>query len=506
MPKALESTGAKGTRLRLIILTVLSTSILWVVGYGSLVHAAQAVDIDPRRSLVVTELAILSRFPLKRVMDQLVVQSGVAGLTSLDLFHQWWDTQNPNPVNQRSGAGPPCTGLLNGFPYTCRPAPSEGGQADPKVNPFVDPDHNPDAYLPIGLFNRFDLATADGSHCGEYRIVYAKRSGIREPPLQRNLLIFEAKLPNPHLNQGLKGCQKIVEFWAALSNEDAIDRRAQDLERFYFQGLGNIEPVVHISHYGDNPNKEGQVRTNQFLNAPNFAWSLREFKLIRTCNGGRCSAVRFIPVTDKENPFGELHNADRNYATAMDYRTHFLTQIEVNQDETDEPLQGLAAHTLDNIRFTIPNDTYNTGQSQASGSVENDYKHHFTSATNRSFANAIQAQLDALGSTLTPTDIVLRAESQSCAGCHQLLNGSPPSMPPPGTPIGGGLIWPPSLHFTHVTERQTEIVDGQEAFVISPALKTVFIPQRERIMEDYLNDKLKKPKKPKNTLSGHKTH
>ena len=53
----------------------------------------------------------------------------------------------------------------------------------------------------------------------------------------------------------------------------------------------------------------------------------------------------------------------------------------------------------------------------------------------------------------------------------------------------------PGLHhsdFTHVTERQTETIDGQTAFVISPALKNVFIPQRERIMEDYLNDKLKK--------------
>ena len=76
----------------------------------------------------------------------------------------------------------------------------------------------------------------------------------------------------------------------------------------------------------------------------------------------------------------------------------------------------------------------------------------------------------------------------------------------PGMPIGGGLTWPPSLDFTHVTERQTEIIDGQTAFVISPALKNVFIPQRERIMEDYLNDKLKKPKKPKDTLSGRKTH
>ena len=501
MPKTMQFRGAKATRLRLMILTVLSTTLLGVVGYGSAVHAAQAVDIDPRRSLVVTERAILSGFPLKRVLDQLVTQSGVAGLTSLDLFHQWWDTQNP--AAQSFGHEPHCTGFLNGFPYTCRPAPSEGGQAAPTVNPFVDPDHKPDAYLPIGLFNRFDLAVADGSHCGEYRIVYAKRSGIQEPPLQRNLLIFEAKLPNPLPHQGLAGCRKIVEFWADLSKEDAIDKRARDLEGFYFQGQGNIAPVVHVSHYGNNPNQEGQVRTNQFLLAPNFAWSLREFQLLRTCNGGACR-MRFIPVTDKVNPFGELHNADRTDSMAVGYRNHFLTQIEVNPDETDEPLQGLAADTLDDIRFNLPNDTYNTGQSQASGSVENDYVHHFTSATQATFATAMQAKLDAIGSPLTLTALVLRAESQSCAGCHRLLNGT--GTPAPGMPIGGGLTWPPSLDFTHVTERQTEIIDGQTAFVISPALKNVFIPQRERIMEDYLNDKLKKPKKPKDTLSGRKTH
>ena len=491
MPKAMQFRGAKATRLRLMILRVLSITLLGVVGYGSAVHAQQVVDIDPRRSLVVTELAILSRFPLKRVMDQLVMQSGVAGLTSLDLFQQWWDTQNP--AAQRFGHEPHCTGFLNGFPYTCRPAPSEGGQAAPTVNPFVDPE---DAYLPIGLFNRFDLAVADGSHCGEYRIVYAKRSGIQQQ-FQRNLLIFEAKLPNPLPHQGLEGCRRIVDVWADLSKEDAIDRRAQDLERFYFQGQGNIAPVVHVSHYGDNPNQEGQVRTNQFLRAPNVAWSLREFQLLQTCDGGKCT-MRFIPVTDKVNPFGALHNADRTDSTAVGYRNHFLTQIEVNPDETEEPLQGLAAATLDDIRFDIPNDTYNTGQSQASGSVENDYVRHFTSATpGNTFATAIQAKLDAIGSPLTPTAIVLRAESQSCAGCHRLLNG---------TGIGGGLTWPPSLDFTHVTERQTEIIDGQTAFVISPALKNVFIPQRERIMEDYLNDKLKKPKKPKDTLSGRKTH
>jgi hypothetical protein len=499
MHKTTDLTGAKGTRVWRMLLTLLSATMLWVGGYGStFLHAAQPVTIDPRRSLVVTEAAILARFPFARVMEQLVDQSGVAGLTSLELFHQWWDTQNPGPS---LGLGPHCDDEVNGdgdpslndFPYTCRPAPSEGGQIH--SDPFDDPDTNPDAYIPIGLFNRFDLAPSGGFHCGEYRIVYAKRSGI-ENSRERNLLIFEATQPNPHPNQGLEGCRKIVEFWADLSKETEVEKRADDLERFYFDGLGNVEPVVHVRHYGDNPKQEGQVRTNQFIQAPSSAWSLREFQLTRTCHGGSCR-MQFIPVTDKVNPFGELHNADRDDSTATGYRDHFLTQIQVNKDEADEPLKGLAAITLNNIQFNVPNNTYNTGQSQASGSDENKYDFHFESATDTSFKNAIQAELDDIASDLPPAQIILRAEAQSCAGCHRLLNN---------VALGGGLTWPPSLGFTHVTERDAEVVDGQERFKISPALLNVFLPQRQQIMEDYLNNKLKKPKKPKDTLSGRKTH
>src|SRR5687767_9777571 len=82
-------------------------------------------NIDVRRSLVVTEQAILERFPLKRVMEQLVAQSNVPGLTAKKLFQQWWDIFNPAPG---LGAGPHCNDqvdptlgpVINGFPYTCR--------------------------------------------------------------------------------------------------------------------------------------------------------------------------------------------------------------------------------------------------------------------------------------------------------------------------------------------------------------------------------------------------
>jgi hypothetical protein len=496
-------TAAKGTQVGPIVLTLLSATMLYAGENDPAVQGAKQVTIDPRRSLVVTEKAILSRFPFARVMDQLVDQSGVADLTPLDLFHQWWDTQNPHPS---LGLGPHCTDqvdgggnpILNGFPYTCRPQPAEGGQIT--SDPFEDPDTNPDAYIPIGLFNRFDLAPSGGAHCGEYRIVYAKRSGI-DNGRERNLLIFEAILPNPQPDQGLAGCKKIVDFWAKLSKEDDVEKRANELETLYFKGLGNVEPVVHVRHYGDNSLKAGQVRTNQFMQPETAVWSLREFKLIRTCNRTGCTAMQFIPVTNKVNPFGPLHIPDPSlvHPKAAGYQEYFVTQLQINKDEVNESRKGLAAEDPSDIRFDVP-DPYNTGQSQASGSQENNYLLHFTSLmppTPTPFRSAIQAELDDLDSKLTPDEIVLRAETQSCAGCHQLLNN---------VAIGGGFTWPPSLGFTHVTERAVEVVDNQERFRISPALLDVFLPQRQQIMEEYLNNKLKKPQNPKDTLSRRKTH
>ena len=66
-------------------------------GIESRSEAVKTTVIDVRRSLVVTEQTILARFSLERVLSQLAAQSGVSGLSALQLFQQWWDTQNPNP-------------------------------------------------------------------------------------------------------------------------------------------------------------------------------------------------------------------------------------------------------------------------------------------------------------------------------------------------------------------------------------------------------------------------
>jgi hypothetical protein len=57
-----------------------------------------------------------------------------------------------------------------------------------------------------------------------------------------------------------------------------------------------------------------------------------------------------------------------------------------------------------------------------------------------------------------------------------------------GKDLGGGLTWPSSMGFVHVTEAQRETApDGTVRFQISPALTNVFLPRRKAVLEAFLN-------------------
>jgi hypothetical protein len=442
-------------------------------------------------------------------MSQLAAQSGVTGLTGLTLFQQWWDTQNQGPGTY---AGPHCNdqydtslgNTINGYPYLCRDG-AEGAQA--ACDPFAE--GSSCAYVPIGLFNRFDKAPENGAHCGEYRVVYAKQSGVSSTS-DRNLLIFEATLPNPHPQQGLKGCQQIADIWADLSNKASASDRADALEQFYFVGQGLIPPVISIGNYGDNPLGSGQIRTNQFSNTTT-GWSLREFKLIRTCSsdgpgnsgnaggdsnstsgggaantGLTCTAMQLMPVTDKTNAYGPLFTSGSTLAQAAAFQSYFPAQV--------ASLSGSSGGSLD---LAIP-DVYNSAQSQASGvtAAEMKYVDQLGPAPSQ-LRTDIQTQLTALGSSLTPDDIMRRAQTQTCAGCHRLVSGAD---------VGGGVTWPASLGFTHVTERATETVDGEVRYQISDALIRNFLPARQQIFEDFLNNRPRPTRGPNHPLSASSSH
>ncbi|MGZ3457284.1 MAG: hypothetical protein ACXU86_02145 [Archangium sp.] len=430
----------------------------------AMVKPRLGVALDPRRSLAVTDATILARFSFEEVMKRLVRQSGIPGLTPLRLYQEWWDSERPAPGLGLGGAHcddqplPDGEPGFNGFAFACPRV--EGLQA--QDNPFVDPDTNPAAYVPIGLFNRFDLAAQDGSDCGEYRIVFARRSGITDSH-SRNLVIFEGALPNPHPKKGIRGCAKVVRFWADLSRVPSAARRAELLYHFYFEGLEEFPPVVDLNNYGNASNRiTGQVRTNQFMQT---TWTLREFRLRKRCTRGSC-VLRFEPDTVKTNPAGVLFNASESHPLKDDFEAALSSQVE-----------ALAVNDL--MRFTLPlEQRFNSGQSNSSG-TENRYVDLFGNDPSP-LRTRLQERLTALGSTLTPDNLVARAQALSCAGCHQLSSGAD---------LGGGLTWPTrsaDFKFVHVSERTMEDGPDGPRYGLSELLTGTFLPFRQQLMETFL--------------------
>lgn len=399
--------------------------------------------IDTRRSLAVTEKAIVSRFSLASALQAIGASSGQSADT---LFRQLWDTQNPAPgLSGLTGAHcDDAAGTVNGFAVPCRPA--EGAQASATAGALAN-------YSAVGLFNRFDLAPADGSNCGEHRIVYAKTSG----PAGRAFVIFEAVLPNPRKDKGLEGCRPVADFWASLSTDSSLASRGDKLLSFYFQGLPGFSPVVTADNYGKNG---GQVRLNLFMGGP---WLLRETKLTRdaSCSGASC-AVSFTPVTVKTNPFGGLFSAGSPDARAADFRAHFVTQV-----------GALAKGTVETFDYQVP-DRFNAGASDAQSLSEDDYARSFVG--NTSFRQSIAAELVRVGSPLAPEDVVARAQALSCGGCHQRSAGAD---------LGQGMRFPQSAGFVHATELVETGPEG-ERFQLSTALSGTFLPFRASVLRSFL--------------------
>jgi len=445
----METIIAAHMRHRWVFCLVVSIALVPLVARSIV---AEAATIDPARSLFVTDRDVLDSdmgrlFSLERMFAQLVSQSRVPTLTSQRLWNQWWDTLNPSPGLR---LGPHCDSSLtpdgdpgiNGFPIAC--PRQEGNEAT--VSPFAPTGEV--FYQTTALVNRFDLTPVTGAHCGEYRMVFA-----RTPRnfLRRNLLIFEAVLPNPTPDLCLEGCRPVAEFWAQLSTIDDPNVRATALADFYFTGLPGFPPVVTIDHY-----VTGQIRTNMFIEP---LWQLREFKLVHRCRDpeGPCNALRLRPVTVKSNPFGALFDDTSTHPQATMFHARFL-----------KLLPGLLPDDLMGIALQNPN-RFNAGQSNSQG-VENDDAFHFLQGSG-SFAQAVQQKLTRLGSDLTPTHIVRRAMTQSCAGCHQLSTSGANSD------LGHELTWPFSLGFVHV----------DEAGNLSQALRDVFLPHRMAVLENFLN-------------------
>ncbi|WP_437809809.1 hypothetical protein [Sorangium sp. So ce1078] len=421
-------------------------------------------NVDISRSLMVTDAAALARFPLQNVLDDLLSKAG-AGPSALELYQRWWDSQNASPgVFADAIHCDADNATINGFPVQC--PRNEGVLAS--SDPFDSASTNPHFMFPVAIVNRFDLTPTDGAHCGEYRIIYAKRtSGL----LDRNLIILEAQLPNPNPECGIAACRPVAEFWANLTTINDAAARADALESFYFDGLPGFAPALHPDHFAEGA---GQIRTNQFMSGANEQiWQLREFKLEKAFDGpGGSARLFFKPTTVKENPFGKLFDVNFSDSRTASFQADFLSRV--------EPLIPPGSN-INEIVMKTP-DEFNAGQSNSQLSFvdpqfDNDYAVHLNAGgANNAFIQAINAEVASMSPPpplpVSAAQVADRATTQSCGGCHQMSSNDY---------LGGFHTWPD--HVSNFT-----FVHVDEGSVLSKPLVEKFLPHRKSVIQSYLNN------------------
>jgi hypothetical protein len=447
-------------RRRAFVAVPLAIGILF-----AFVAARRAVDhpgvhyrITSYASLAETDERVLAPFTLERVMGKILDGADVR-TTPRDLWRQWWDTQmgsrtartrGPHCDDEKMPNGFPAR---NGFPIVC-PA-QETFLAG--IDPFDPVSRH--GFLPIGIFNRFDLTPTDGSNCGEYRMVFAKRSGTFDFS-DRALAIFEAVMPNPHRELGVEGCRPLAEFFARQTELELDEAaRSKNWERFFFEGVGEFPAAFDSANFLQHG---GRVRTNEFMTATPGGlklgqdWRMYQFSLVRRCDANGCDAI-LQPALLSRTPMPSLLNE----ASLRGER--FRIELAAN-------LPQLVGE--DSNRFHFDNsEEFNAGQI-----MTND---DFVTLTDLSRA-FLTRELARIGSPLTAEQAATRLNVLTCGGCHETSarQGFPD--------LGYDESWPRvSLGFVQVSE--SSINRSGWRYGISEALETKFLPHRKQVLESFLN-------------------
>ncbi len=425
------------------------------------------IHVDPEGSaLVITDPEVLAKVPLQRVIDQINQQSGLstdAKTTMQRLFDTMNDTAGAKFTSTFHCDDPsnPAFQLKTEDTFTC---PRAEGALASSEGFFTEGD--PDHFFPVAIVHRFDLLPLDGSRCGQYRIVYAKESGLTDPN-NRVFLIFEAALLNPAPGC-IQSCYPVAALLKGLEGKPAAEVAAQ-IDTLFFTGIGDFMPVVHPMHYGLGTEdtgygglEGGQVRVSMHMEDP---WDMRELRLGLS---PQADDVVFVPATVKNSPA----------AASFDPLSASYGAELVRSQLLPLSLPALASTELTGIQMFTPIEV-NGVESVLAGEKKSDYLAAATAGGDTSLTGSIDTMLSdgGFGADCPPEDplnaeaILRRATALSCAGCH-----APAEMLGPTRSIGCGLTWPDSIGQAHVTEQ------GE----LSPALREVFLPHRAKVLETYL--------------------
>lgn len=415
-------------------------------GQGRLVVTLDVTERagEARRTVLETSQAALSALSLRNTLDAALRNAGnPTPVSARDVYHALIDSYNESPGRTPSGAhcddeqtnGAPS---LNGFPLACPRL--EGSQFD-----------NIDNWFAIAFVNRLDLAPADGTNCGQQRIIFANNSTIGN---SRMFMILEAQIPNPTPECGLDSCRPIAELWSSLAEvPDPADRGRLLTEAFLETGAGSIGPFMNANQLGPHG---GQIRTNNFND---FQWTLREFHLQAS------PAIVPLQSAVREAPNGQLWNDLSGLAQGESCRQSFLAAVPFLESDNLATLGFPIAAQCEDAES--PNDF-----------VRQDYAAHLGSGSG-DFAQEIEARLTTDG--LSALDIARRARfGGSCMGCHIESSGSS---------LGRGVTAPSSSDFVQISELSTEPCFGAnngQCFQVSEAMRTVFLPHRIDVQRNFL--------------------
>jgi len=337
-----------------------------------------AVEIDSDRSLFIRDIAILERFSLNETLQRLLDDSGDVANTPQSLLDTLGSDCDP-------------TMPISAFGSSCGRISRLGD-----VNDFQA----------IALTNRFDLASSTGEHCGEYRLaLFNQQSGDSFNNV--DFVIFESRLPNPNPQLGLEGCRPVTNFWADLSNIDDINTRADQLHDFYFNGLPNFTPVVDVNNYRGSENGSGQIRFNRRTSARTASWLFLELRTHFSPGN-----FELLHSTVKDVPSATLLTGTAPSDLIQAFEAAVIEGL-------DTPGEKLLSSSMGTLNYNLPN-SLNVGSTGFSSTSINSgatfFSDNFDAQSN--LAGAIHKQLNAVGSNLTPTQVIARVNALTCAGCH----------------------------------------------------------------------------------------
>jgi hypothetical protein len=411
-------------------------AMIAALGMGAVALMGSAPPREPlsdaivgARAFVITDQSVLAPFTWNRVVTSL------KSTTSADTT-KWLATLTARESDSRPQRVRPFSGFIA--------APIDGYWEPAGAGNW--------SYIrPIAIVNRFDLVTTSDTHCGEYRLIFSQRNGSAT----RLHIAVEISLRNPYPHKGKAGCASIATFWWDLAGIASAKDRGARLEDFFFRGLPATGPVLNPCNF----EQDGSIRTSEVGDGrPRF----RQFALRRHCASGQPCVARLTRIPLDNMPHAVLFDASRGGEHAVAFRLDFLRQV-----------ASLSLRDVNRISMNL-NSNYGAASAESVIPVFNyrlPFRRSLNTVAGQRFREQIAEELRRAGSTLTPEDLIGRAETQNCVGCH----GKP-------GPIGDGVVFPKAFESCEHKADDAPLKSAR----ISPALERVFVPYRIQVLSDYL--------------------